>query len=1332
MKKTTKRLVIFLLSFVMLLSAVAVVVSARGAEVPAENSGETSNADGSITTKYGNIPKEYADPEEYPFVVFKFKDDVLSANDTSAFNRMGVAINNAKTWNSHNPSTKVYTAVVYMRNDYTTTKESSTAESGEKGDKFDNWAQNEKLITLDLNGYTLTQGPGTTGVFTPVTNKPMSGTVFDSVYTVKNGYIVVDTAPTVHANMWNPLYLDKNSKAVTLVYDESGKRVTDVKPVKIEGTDNYQLVSLNGTKTYCVVDVVDGEEKVSNPLYHDNTQTNPVQYPITHSSVTMADKDFTWNFENVNFSFKEGATATNLLLDYYEPQYGSNTNPPTAVAPYYFNYVNCTFDMTNAPTVDAKGQTVKATLFNAAPDSTYFLKTAVNVEGCEIIAYKTYVDEEGKTVEKKINFDDFILYTKENVNGSSVNFRPNANGEYVTVVLDPNDSISGPAPAVGESYAKNGETELYWHKLDNADNAYVLEKCYIAGKDHGVCVCGTRGTCTDANDDHFCDVEGCGAEKYGKEWLPEWHEKWSKEEYPFAVVDASGNFLDKYENYGAAILAVKNKNDYVIELRRDYILQEIDKNGNNLKEHGGHFTIDLNGYTITRVPSTDYNTYLFDNFCDKSTTADAVSVTFKNGTLNAEQWLICLSGSNYMQTGKDINFEFTNVTFKLDEINTRTSGWVIVVHNREYNHNITSNIVFDECTFDMSEMNDTFYMDKAPIVDLDTTNNKGEDWIRVDVKFKGGEILAKRFETKALIHYHDGESGTLKDTVTFEPGSNGEYMKLTMVGEDSADRVPHLNSIPNHLQIDGKTAYFHDGVVNAENTETTYTLSPCGDLVEYHKGTCGCIVEDTCMENSNGELCDFCYNVFGYLKQKYGIDTIPVEFASPEEYPFFILIKNGDTYSFAYAARDFYGRQSTYSAIGRAINVLGTNNKYDLGIGDYVPEKNGGSVVDVVIVMRRDYDMKRGSSSNQTVEYHNNIAHVQGHVIIDFDGHTLSEAMGSTSTLFYVTAKGWPDSGDKVFTFPSTYTFKNGNIKVRNFAFAAVGSTDKIEENAGWFIKDSVINLNFEDINFGFASKDATSAALVYQTQDASVTNLHNGVAKVNVNLTDCEFDFVTFAPTNPITIINNDTTGKDVDCDIVVNGCTILASDMSNVKVYESSDTNGSSVVIDKKEITLKMPRGTMPPEITNSVIVDSGAECSFVKTSSDAENDYYSLTPTVTIGYNLKTNVTLHTNFIYNIYVPEKTAIEKILINGKEMNLNEAEVDEGGKYYLFSISIPAGETLNNIAVRVVFESGSTSVELNWTLNIYDYANTIISGKYSNESKTLMKDKSDRSHVVL
>ena len=51
MKKTTKRLVIFLLFFVMLLTAVAVVVSARGAEVPAKNSGETSNADGSITTQ---------------------------------------------------------------------------------------------------------------------------------------------------------------------------------------------------------------------------------------------------------------------------------------------------------------------------------------------------------------------------------------------------------------------------------------------------------------------------------------------------------------------------------------------------------------------------------------------------------------------------------------------------------------------------------------------------------------------------------------------------------------------------------------------------------------------------------------------------------------------------------------------------------------------------------------------------------------------------------------------------------------------------------------------------------------------------------------------------------------------------------------------------------------------------------------------------------------------------------------------------------------------------------------------------------------------------------
>lgn len=1322
MKKTTKRLVIFLVCFVMLLTAVAVAVSAKGAAVPPVNDGEIINEDGSITTKHGIIESDkltYEVEEDgvsvtknYPFFVFEYQN--VNLTSVIPCKSLGLAIKTAK---NHQGNKANRSTVIYMRDDYTTANANITDDESVPGDRYNNWAQLGGVCTIDLNGHTLTQGVGTTALFYPITNKPLEGKVFSTEYAFENGNIVLNNKPMFSGNMWNALYRDENGARVTTVYGSDGKGISGVALMSDDGGNTYYIVDSKGTKL--------------TEVYHDAAATKLITGKITPFETSMADKNFTWSFENVNFSYADKTIATaNMLMTYTTPQ-SIAINPPKVAAPFNFNYTNCTFDLTNAP-VDSEGKPVPVTLFNAAPSADTYIKSTVTVAGCDIKATK----EQAKVLN---------LYEIEEYNGSSVTFKKNEDGDALTLTLPKGEvpaiinpsylTIDGNKPywtnvdggysitiAIGKdempvvptssNFVTLDGKQLYWHMVDGN---YLLAECVINDGTNHACSCGRIYTaCTDADDDDVCDE--CGAEHIGDSWLP-------TEDvgvYPFVVLDAEGKYYDKYQTYGTATAAVRGRNNFTIVVRRDYRFAKGDNT--NLKNHSGHFTIDLAGHTLTR--DIDSGIYLFDNYCDASTTKDAITVTVKNGNIDVEKWLICLSGSSAMANPKEINFNFEDVTFKFDEDNNSKSGWLLDVHIKEYNKKITSNITFTDCTFDTTDMRSSLSIDSTPIINLDVTNKYGIDYVKASVNFNGGKIIAERFGSKALIQYHDD------DVITFAPGTDGKYITLEMPDGKS----PIVNNIPNNFMIDGETAYFHK-----DADGNTYTLSKCGAITgTHHRGECGCIVE-TCYDIDQDSICDSCGSCSGYLKDTYGIDSIPDQFASAEAFPFVVLTRQGDTYSYEAAFAKIYGHQ-TNSAFNHAIYaLLSDNHKWDPSSQKYVPQDKGDRVFDeVIIVMRRDYSIKyRRDASDEYSDYHDNFPHAQGNITLDLGGYTLSEHADSQHSIFHVTVKGWQGSGDGVYTFPSTYTFKNGNIKVLDSAFASIGVSDAVATppegytgtDWGWHVKDSVFNLNFESINFGLL-EGATAQYLAVQYR--SMSGSHHGpedVGKVNINFTGCTFDLKTVKPTNEITIIDNYAVGKDVDSDITVSGCEIVASDMSMVTVYNTSDTNGTSIVIGQNELTLTMPRGSLPP--TRTIIIDTGAEYSFVRSASDLGYDYYILSPTALIGFNLKTNVSLYTNFTYNIEVPTTAYVRAITVNGidittaSEIVLANAgiKVIDRGNSYLISVSIPAGNTLNDIPVTVTFTSGTTTLTATYTLSVLEYAKSIIGGKYNEISKTLMKD---------
>ena len=154
------------------------------------------NPDDSIKTEYGVIPEEYRSAEDYPFVVFDGNGNFLYAapylyGQTSSDSAMTLAKNYIKTnkYNGTDYGDSAATAVILMRKDW-------SLETGYNGstEYFNNFAQIQGQITIDLGGYTLKAR--STAYLVDGTMKSWDdgtgdATVFPSTQVFKNGNIVI-------------------------------------------------------------------------------------------------------------------------------------------------------------------------------------------------------------------------------------------------------------------------------------------------------------------------------------------------------------------------------------------------------------------------------------------------------------------------------------------------------------------------------------------------------------------------------------------------------------------------------------------------------------------------------------------------------------------------------------------------------------------------------------------------------------------------------------------------------------------------------------------------------------------------------------------------------------------------------------------------------------------------------------------------------------------------------------------------------------------------------------------------------------------------------------
>ncbi len=156
-----------------------------------------------IYTPYGYIPFMYQSVEDYPFVAFDEKGNFIKASaflygpNDEANSVMGRAKEyiKANVWDGSSYGASPKAVYIIMRRDYNMAS----------NETFNNLAQVQGVITIDLNGYTLT-AHNDKPIF-PATVKPWSGSgdkpVFLTQFDVINGEIVVGKSPIIKFGAWD-------------------------------------------------------------------------------------------------------------------------------------------------------------------------------------------------------------------------------------------------------------------------------------------------------------------------------------------------------------------------------------------------------------------------------------------------------------------------------------------------------------------------------------------------------------------------------------------------------------------------------------------------------------------------------------------------------------------------------------------------------------------------------------------------------------------------------------------------------------------------------------------------------------------------------------------------------------------------------------------------------------------------------------------------------------------------------------------------------------------------------------------------------------------------
>ena len=300
--------------------------------------------------------------------------------------------------------------------------------------------------------------------------------------------------------------------------------------------------------------------------------------------------------------------------------------------------------------------------------------------------------------------------------------------------------------------------------------------------------------------------------------IPEEYADTSK--YPFAFFDADLNLI----HVGKLSAFTKDYSQYVgltAYLRTDYtIATKI-----NPVYINGTFTIDLGGHTLSRNAQYLFDIVAYDDHAYES------NIVVKNGTLNSvAKWFIAFNNSRMITAHKQMNFTFSDVTFKYNSTSANASGAFVScwenssVADSNY-YGINANLVFNDCIYDFTNAPKNATM-------FDFVSSDKTDETDIIATFNGGTIIGCNNSTAKLTYKlynadlseakNATDGGDTGNAIYIKEGSDGKFMTFK-VNSAASDYQPK-STTQTFPTTDNGTYYLLPTSGNASKAVCEYTF----------------------------------------------------------------------------------------------------------------------------------------------------------------------------------------------------------------------------------------------------------------------------------------------------------------------------------------------------------------------------------------------------------------------------------------------------------------------------------------------------------------------------
>ena len=399
---------------------------------------------------------------------------------------------------------------------------------------------------------------------------------------------------------------------------------------------------------------------------------------------------------------------------------------------------------------------------------------------------------------------------------------------------------------------------------------------------------------------------------------------------------------------------------------------------------------------------------------------------------------------------------------------------------------------------------------------------------------------------------------------------------------------------------------------------------------------------------------------------------IPVDYLSVTDYPMVVFRED----------KTFVGAYSEWgNAISSAVAAGNTGNYF--------------------ILVRSDVNQTTNGTVNEFF----------GTMTVDLGGNTVYRGTGS----YLIDAFIYDNSniaGKK--DVRGSITVKNGTIsKGGNFAMCCLNY-------GGLLSKSAVYTYNFENVTF----LATAGSNVIFETWEDGFNTVPAGITiSADATFTNCTFDYassVSGAVMFPVTF-----GGKNKAVfNITVNGGKIVANSAININKFFAGDDLDTLTFgkYNGKYTELYLPENAEAPAADNVWASTGGAPCIFVKSATEGGYTSYTLCPKVLSGFNVKSSVTLWTNFVYNVYVPASEYLTDLSIDGTAIDLSAASKVLLGDdtYYKISVVLPVSESLRSINLFATLTENGKAVSCSRSFDLIDYAVEINGGDYAAVEKQL------------